>query len=73
MNQINFEFEYILYNPFNKSNSLFQDPNEPDSHYFYESDYDSKYFQVNRINALSNRLTQHENLSILNLNVTSFK
>ena len=49
MNQIKSDFENIFFNPFNKSDSLFEDPNDPDSHYFDETDYDSKYFHVNEI------------------------
>ena len=50
MNQIKSDFEDISFNPFNKSDSLFEDPDDPDSHYFDETDYDSKYFHVNGIN-----------------------
>ena len=31
MNQIKSNFEDIYFNPFNKSDSLFEDPNDPDS------------------------------------------
>ena len=49
MNQIKSDFEDISINPFNKSDSLFEDFNDPDSHYFDEIDYDSKYFHVDEI------------------------
>ena len=42
MNQIKSDFEDISFNPFYKLDSLFEDPNDPDSHYFGETDYDSK-------------------------------
>ena len=64
MNQIKSDFEDISFNPFNKSDSLFEDPNDPDSHYFHETDYDSKYSHVNEINIFLNDLTRHENLSL---------
>ena len=73
MNQIKSNFQDISYNPFNKSDSLFEDPNNPDSHYFDETDYDSKCFQVNEINTFLNVLTQHENLSLLHLSITSLR
>ena len=57
MNQIKSDFEDISFNLFNKSDLLFEDPNDPDSHYFDETDYDSKYFHVNKINAFLNYLT----------------
>ena len=57
MNQIKSDFEDISFNLFNKSDPLFEDPNDPDSHYFDETDYDSKYFHVNKINAFLNDLT----------------
>ena len=40
MNQIKRDFEDISCNPFNKCDSLFEDPNDPDSHYFEQTDYD---------------------------------
>ena len=43
--------------------SLFNDPNDPNSHYIDETDYDSKYFRVNEMSTFLNDLTQHENLS----------
>ena len=67
MNQIKSDFENISFNSFNKSDSLFKDPNDPDSHYCYETDYDSKYFHENEINTFLNDLTRHENLSLLHL------
>ena len=73
MNQIKSDFEDISFNPFNKSDSLFEDPNDPDSHYFEETDYDSKYFHVNEINTFLNDLTRHENLSLLHLNIRSLR
>ena len=57
MNQIKSDFEDISFNLINKSDPLFEDPNDPDSHYFDETDYDSKYFHVNKINAFLNDLT----------------
>ena len=40
------DFEDISFNPFNKLESLFEHPNDPDSHYFDEVDnYGSKYFK----------------------------
>ena len=50
MNQIKSDFEDIFFNPFYKLGSLFEDPNDPDSHYFGETDYDAKYLHVNEIN-----------------------
>ena len=47
MNQTQNDFENISFNPFDKSNSLFEDPNDPDSHYFDETDCHTKYFHVN--------------------------
>ena len=73
MNQIKSDFEDISFNPFNKLDSLFEDLNDPESHYFDETDYDSKYFPVNEINTFLNDLTQHENLSLLRLNIGSLK
>ena len=73
MNQIKSDFEDISFNPFNKSDSLFEDPNDPDSHYFDERDYDSKYLHVNEINTFLYDLTQHENLSLLDLNIRSLR
>ena len=73
MNQIKSDFEDISFNPFNKSDSLFEDPNDPDSHYFDERDYESKYLHVNQINTFSYDLTQHENLSLLHLNIRSLR
>ena len=69
MNQIKSDFEGISFNPFNKSDSLFEDPNDPDSHYFDKTDYDSKYCHLNEINTFLNNVTQHENLSLLHLNI----
>ena len=73
MNQIKSDFEDISFNPFNKSDSLFEDPNDPDSHYFDERDYESKYLHVNQINTFLYDLTQHENLSLLHLNIRSLR
>ena len=73
MNQIKSDFEDISFNPFNKSDSLFEDPNDPDSHYFEETDYDSKYFHVNEINTFLNDLTRDENLSLPHLNIRSLR
>ena len=73
MNQIKIDFENISFNPFNKSGSLFGDPNNPNSHYFDETDYNSKYFYVNEINICLNDLTRHENLSLLHLNIRSLR
>ena len=73
MNQIKSDFEDISFNPFNKSDSLFEDPNDPDSHYFDERDYESKYLHVNEINTFLYDLTQHENLSLLHLNIRSLR
>ena len=50
MNQIKSDFEDISFNPFNKLDSLCEDPNDQDSHYFDKTDYDSKYLHVNEIN-----------------------
>ena len=47
MKQIKSDFKNIFFNPFNKLDSLFGEPNDPDSHYFDETDYDPKYFHVN--------------------------
>ena len=41
------DFEDFSFIRFNKSNSLFEDLNDPDSHYFHEIDYDTKNFHVN--------------------------
>ena len=73
INQIKSDFEDISFNPFNKSDSLFEDPNDPDSHYFDERDYESKYLHVNQINTFLYDLTQHENLSLLHLNIRSLR
>ena len=70
MNQTKSDFEDISFNPFNKSDSLFDDSNDPDSHYFDETDYDSSiYTWMKLINTFLNNLTQHENLSLLHLNI----
>ena len=73
MNQMKSDFEDISFNPFNKLDSLYEDPNDPDSHYFDERDYDSKYLHVNEINTFLYDLTQHENLSLLHLNIRSLR
>ena len=73
MNQIKSDFEDISINPFNKSDSVFEDLNDPDSHYFDEIDYDSKYFHVDEINTFLNDLKRHENLSLLHLNIGSLR
>ena len=74
MNQVKSGFEDIsFFNPFNKSDSLFEDPNDPDSHYFDERDYDSKYLHVNEINTFLYDLTQYENLSLLHLNIRGLR
>ena len=62
MNQIKSDFEDISFNPFNKSDSLFENSNDPVSHYFDERDYDSTYLLVNEINTFLYDFTQHENL-----------
>ena len=49
MNKKNRDFEDIFFNPVNKSHSLFENPNDPDSHYFDEAHYDSKYFHVMKL------------------------
>ena len=54
MNQIKNGSEDISLNPFNKSDSLFKDPNNLDSHYFDERHYDLKYFHMNEINTFLN-------------------
>ena len=61
MNQIKSNFEDIFFNRFDKLDSLFEDPNDPDSHYFDETDYELKYFHMNEINTFLNNLTCHEN------------
>ena len=38
MNQIKNDFKDISFNPFNKSDSLFEDPYDPRSHYFDATD-----------------------------------
>ena len=73
MNQIKNDFEDISCNPFNNCDSIFEDPNDPDSHYFEETDYDWKYFHVNEINTFLNDFTQHENLSLLHLNIRTLR
>ena len=73
MNQIKSDFEDISFNPFNKSDSLFENPNDPDSHDFDEIDYDSKYLHVNEINTFLNYLKQQENLFLLHLNIRSLR
>ena len=75
MNQVKSDdFEDIpFFNPFNKSDSLFQDPSDPDSHYFDERDYDSRYSHVNEINTFLCDLTQYENLSLLHLNIRGLR
>ena len=50
MNQIKSDFEDISFNSFNKSDSLFENPNDPGSHYFNETDYDLECFHVNEMN-----------------------
>ena len=70
MNQTKSDFEDISLNPFNKSDSLFDDFNDPDSHYFDETDCDSSICTwMKLINTFLNNLTQHENLSLLHLNI----
>ena len=73
MNQIKRDVEDIYFNSFNKLDSLFESPNVPDSHYFDETDYDLRYLHVNEINAFLNDLTQHENFSLLHLNIRSLR
>ena len=63
MNLIKSDFEDISFNRLDKLDSLFEDPNDPDTHYFDETDYELKYFHMNEINTFSNNLTWHENLS----------
>ena len=46
------------------------DPNDPDSHCFDETDYSTEYFHVNEINIF---ITQHENVSLLHLNIRSLR
>ena len=70
MNQTKNDFEGISFNSFDKSDSLFDDPNDPDSHYFGETDYSTEYFHVNEINIF---ITQHENVSLLRLNIRSLR
>ena len=57
MNQIRNEFEDISFNPFNKSDFLINDPDNPDSQYVDKTDYYSKCFYVNEINTFLNDLT----------------
>ena len=73
MNQIKSDFENISFNLFDKSDSLFEDPNDPDSRYFDETDYDSKYFHMNEINTFLKDPTRHENLSLLHLHIRSLR
>ena len=73
MNQLKGDFEDISFNPFNKSDSLFEDPNDPHSHYLDKTGYYSKYFHVNEISTFLNDLKQYENLSLLNLNIRSLR
>ena len=73
MNQVKSDFENIFFNPFNKSDSLFEDPNVPDSHYFDKTDYDSKYLHVNEINTFKWPHTAWESLSLLHLNIRSLR
>ena len=40
MNQIKSDFEDISFNLFNKSDSLIENPNDPDSYYFDKRDYE---------------------------------
>ena len=58
MNEIKSDFKNISFNTSNNSDSLFEDPSDPDSHYFDETNYNSKYFHT-----FLQDLTQHENLS----------
>ena len=56
MNQTKNDFEGISFNSFDKSDSLFDDPNDPDSHYFGETDYSTEYFHVNELISLSHSM-----------------
>ena len=58
MNHKKIDFKEISFNPF--ANPI-EDSNDPDSHYFDETYYDTKYFHVSEINTLFNGLAQHEN------------
>ena len=69
MNQTKIGFKQICFNPF--VNPI-EDSNDPDSHYFDETYYDTKYFHVNEINIFFNDLAQHENLS-LKINASLWK
>ena len=73
MNHIKSDFENISFNSFNKLDSVFEDPNDSDSHYFDKRDYGSKYLHMNEINTFLYDLTQHENLSLLHLNIRSLR
>ena len=57
----------LSFNPFDKSDSLFEDLNDPDSPYFDETDCDTKFFHVNEINTFLNDLTHHLHLNIKSL------
>ena len=46
MNQAKSGSEDISFNPFVKSDSLFEELNDPDSHYFVGTDYGTKFFNV---------------------------
>ena len=59
MSQTKRDFKQISFNPF--VNPI-EDSNDPDSHYFDETYYDTKYFHVNEINTFFNDLAQHEKL-----------
>ena len=61
MNHKKIDFKEISFNPF--VNPI-EDSNDPDSHYFDETYYDTKYFHVSEINTFFNDLAQHENLSL---------
>ena len=67
MNQIKSYFQDASFKSCNKLDFLFEDPHEPDSHQFDETDDDSKYFNMNEINTYLNDITQDENISVLNV------
>ena len=67
------DIENIFFDPFDKMDTLFEDPNDPDSHYFDERDYGTRYFDVNEINTFLNDIIQHEEYSLLHLNIRSLR
>ena len=68
------DFETLFFNPFELSDDLFCDNNDPDENFFKElqnSYLNTPYLYENEIEKYLSETTQMENLSILHLNIRS--